>query len=49
VTIVVGALLDELVGATPRYKRCPDCASRLRIEARVCLRCGTFRDLLRTS
>jgi hypothetical protein len=22
------------------YRRCPDCASRLRSEARVCLRCG---------
>ena len=22
------------------YTRCPDCAGRLRYEARVCLRCG---------
>jgi hypothetical protein len=40
VVMIGGALLDALVGATPRYKRCPDCASRLRVEARVCLRCG---------
>jgi hypothetical protein len=37
---LLGAVLEPVVVALPRYKRCPDCASRMRAEARVCLRCG---------
>lgn len=38
--VIVLSALATLVRPRKRWRRCPDCASRMRVEARVCLKCG---------
>jgi hypothetical protein len=38
--VIVLSALAALIHPRRRWRRCPDCASRMRVEARVCLKCG---------